>query len=270
MANSTGQVRAAHAGTRAEKLRLLPPWPMGLDISDIPLRREVRRGNRNPAGHILSAKMGRKLQYISPNERAFLILAEIDANVVRIADRPLESCAKVDGRTDRHYPDYAVLIGGVTEVHEVKSDDIYLGDQPLIRRLALHARSIEASGAVYSVALRSELMAEPRYEWATRLWPFSTHRIEREAANAVLMVVQRGPIRVADLMRRLSEGLGAKAPTRGAVLGMAARGEIFCDLDGPIGIETVVRPSDPAAMPDRLLPIRRPIDDLLDRYKVAA
>ena len=270
MATANGHVRAPHARAMAHKLRQRAPWPGGLSISDIPLRREVRRGNPNPAGHILSAKMGRKLQYISPNERAFLLLCEIDPNVIRIADRPIESCVTLNGKDDRHFPDYAVLSGGMVEIHEVKSDEIYFNDQSLISRLSRHARALEDQGAIYSVALRSEIMAEPQYEWAARLWPFSTHRITREAADAVLMTVQSGPIIVADLMSSLSRSLGPNAPSRGSVLGMAARGEIFSDLNGPVGIETVVRPYDPAAMPARLLPIRRPIDDLRDRPEVAS
>lgn len=261
--------RAAHAGTRTEKLRLLPPWPESASISDVPLSREVRRGKLNPSGHILSAKMGRKLQYVSPNERAFLILAEVDANVIRIADRPIISSAMIDGKTDRHFPDYALLVDGVAEVHEVKTDSAY-DHQDLVRRLALHSRAMEAHGIVYSVALRSELLAEPRFGRASRLWSFSTNRITPEAANAVLMTVQRGPIVVADLMSELDGRLGDTAPNRGAVLGMAARGEILTDLDGPIGAGTIVRPFDPLAMPDRLISLRRPIDDLLERYKVAA
>lgn len=261
--------RAAHAGTRAEKLRLLPPWPEGSQISDEPLMREVRRGNMHPTGHVLSAKMGRKLQYRSPNERAFLILAEVDANVIRIADRPTESAALIDGANDRHFPDYAILIAGVAEVHEVKSDDQY-AHQNLVRRLAFHCREIEARRCIYSVALRSALMAEPRYGRASRLWPFSTNRISPEQTAVVKMIVQRGPIIVADLMAELSRRLGDASPARGGVLGMAARGEILTDLTEPVGAATIVRPYDPLAMPDRLIEVRRPIDDLLERYKVAA
>ncbi|WP_294216226.1 hypothetical protein [uncultured Sphingomonas sp.] len=261
--------RAAHAGTKAEKLRLLPPWPEAAQISDVPLMKEVRRGNTNPAGHILSAKMGRKLQYRSPNERAFLILAEVDANVVRIADRPTYSTAMIDGRADGHYPDYAILVDGVAEVHEVKSDDQY-AHQDLVRRLGFHQREIEARGCIYSVALRSALLAEPRYGRAARLWPFSTDRISPEQSAAVKTVVQRGPTVVGDLMAELRHRLGSAAPPRRAVLGMAARGEILTDLTEPVGVETIVRPYDPLAMPERLIAVRRPLDDLLERYKVAA
>ena len=261
--------RAAHAGTRAEKLRLLPPWPDGSQISDEPLVQEVRRGNVHPTGHVLSAKMGCKLQYRSPNERAFLILAEVDPNVVRIAARPTYSSALIDGSIDGHYPDYAILVAGKAEVHEVKSDDQY-GHRDLVRRLAFHCREIEARGCVYSVALRSELFAEPRFGRAARLWPFSTSRIAPGQDAAVKMIVQRGPIVVADLMAELGRRMGDAAPPRRAVLGMAARGTIVTDLAEPVGVETIVRPYDPLAMPARLIEVRRPIDDLLERYKVAA
>lgn len=261
--------RAAHAGTKAEKLHLLPQWPEGSQISDEPLMQEVRRGNVHPTGHVLSAKMGCKLQYRSPNERAFLILAEVDANVVRIAARPTYSSAMIDGSIDGHYPDYAILVAGKAEVHEVKSDDQY-DHQDLVRRLAFHCREIEARGCVYSVTLRSALLAEPRFGRAARLWPFSTSRISSEQTAAVKMVVQRGPIVVADLMDELRRRLGDAAPARRSVLGMAARGEIVTDLTEPVGVETIVRPFDPLAMPNRLIEVRRPIDDLLERYKVAA
>lgn len=261
--------RATHAGTRAEKLRLLPQWPDGTQISDEPLTQEVRRGNTHPTGHVLSAKMGGKLQYRSPNERAFLILAEVDSNVVRIAARPTYSSAMIDGSVNGHYPDYAILVAGKAEVHEVKSDDQY-AHQDLVRRLAFHCREIEARGCVYSVALRSALLAEPRFGRASRLWPFSTSRITSEQAAAVRMIVQHRPIVVADLMAELRRRMGDAAPPRRAVLGMAACGEIVTDLTEPVGVETIVRPFDPLAMPDRLIAVRRPIDDLLERYKVAA
>lgn len=241
-------------------------WPPGLEISGTPLRRVISRSsaisngtfrtNKHPAG-VCTYAAGE-----SDNELLFLMFAEMDPNVTHVAAQPTALFGEADGKRFSHIPDFAVLlVGGKGEIQEVKSDRAYK-KSTVRRRLLEAARHAEANGWQYHVATASDLRTDPRRENIADLW--RRHRRIYTAAQqmAVASLLMKRDMIAADLVRALERRMGTAAPTLQQLLSLAANGAIFINLEGPVGEESLLRFPDPKALPPRLLPTRRPADDL--------
>ena len=88
-----------------------------LEVSEVPVRRVITRGSVRHNGRYASRKMGRTIPWESSNELAFLMLAELDADVTRVYAQPFEIRWSGVRGPRRHIPDFAVLRGASLEVH---------------------------------------------------------------------------------------------------------------------------------------------------------
>jgi hypothetical protein len=211
-----------------------PKWTPGIEISMEPLRQVIGRSsqinngwhrtNKHPKGYLPGESR--------PELALFLVLAEMDPNITVVAAQPAEIPFSHDGKACRHFPDYAVIEAGESVLYEVKTARKY-AEREVVRRLSGACRSVEARGWSYFVAIDTEMKR----------------------------AVGSGEKPIADIVSALS-GMGDEAPTLHTVLSLAANARLFIDLTRPIGRESLVRRADPEAMPEPLLPRRRPIEDL--------
>ncbi|HEV2567078.1 TnsA endonuclease N-terminal domain-containing protein [Sphingomonas sp.] len=236
-------------------------WP-GLDISMTPLRKVVSRSSsvnngwhrttKHPAGFIGAESR--------PELALFLVLAEMDPNVTAIAAQPTKVDFELDGKSCRHFPDFAVIEAEASRIYEVKTARKY-ADEAIRRRLSAAARSIEARGWSYDVALDTDMRNDPRFRHVEALWRRHRPIYDKLQQFAVEQAVGTGERRVADVVADLTQ-LGDKAPRTEHVLSLAANGKVFIDLTAPIGPASLIRRADRSALPEPLLPKRRPADDL--------
>lgn len=238
------------------------PWAPGLDISMTPLRKVVGRSSavnngwhrttKHPSGYLGAESR--------PELALFLVLAEIDPNVSLIAAQPTAIGFGLDGKACRHFPDFAVIEAGISRIYEVKTERKY-ADAAIRRRLRAAARSVEARGWFYDVALDTDMRAEPRFRHAESLWRRHRRIYDKLQQFAVEEALGAGERRIADVVADLAN-MGERAPSVEQVLSLAANGKIFVDLTAPIGRDSLIRRADHSALPEPLLPKRRPSDDL--------
>ena len=236
-------------------------WAPGLTVSPEPLRKVVRRSspvnngwhrtNKNPAGFCGGESKG---------ELEFMMFAEIDPNVTAIAPQPCDIPFSHDAKLCRHIPDFAILERDQSLIFEVKSRRQY-GKADLQRRLRSAARSIEARGWPYFVVVKEEILAHRLYANVAALWRWLRPSYTGLQQLAVTEMLSRGCVRIADVTSALQTRMGSGAPSTENILSMGANGLIFVDLDDPIGAGTRIRFADRSALPDPLLPRRRPADD---------
>ncbi|HEY0149160.1 MAG TPA: TnsA endonuclease N-terminal domain-containing protein [Allosphingosinicella sp.] len=240
-------------------------WPTGIEISNRPLRKVVRRSCAHTNGTSRTYKHPEhELTFIqgdSIHELLFLAFAEIDPNVTAIAAQPTQIVAHLNGKPFSHIPDFAVVVAGAGEIVEVKPDRAY-ADLTLRRRLAAAAEFVDSTGWTYRVALAGDLHQHPLREQVDDLWRRHRRTYTDLQKMAVHEAVGFGEKPVADVQRQTAGRLGASAPSLEHILSMAANAQIFIDLSRPIGEHSLVRYPDRQAMPPILLPRRRPIQDL--------
>lgn len=236
-------------------------WAPGIPISAVPLRKVVRRSSaitngwhrtsKNPMGFCAGESRG---------ELDFMMFAEMDPNVTAVMPQPCVIPFSDGARLRRHFPDFAVMERSESIIFEAKSRRQYLKPD-LQRRLRAAARSVEARNWPYFVALREDILEDPRYPNVLDVWrrfrPSFTP-IQRMAVEEAIGIGER---RIADVVAGLSH-MGDAAPALKDVLSLAANGHVFIDVTNPIGDASLVRVADRRALPDRLLPRRRPADDL--------
>ncbi len=209
------------------------------------------RTNKHPSGYLPAESR--------PELALFLVLAEMDPNITLIAAQACEIGFGHDRKACRHFPDYAVLEAGESVLYEIKTARKY-ADRELRRRLASAGASIEARGWPYFVALDDEMRDAPNFAHAEDLWrrhrPIFTD-LQHLAVQRALGTAERT---IADVLADLAGD--DNAPSVEQVLSLAANARIFIDLTLPVGRGSIIRRADPDAMPEPLLPRRRPIEDL--------
>lgn len=237
-------------------------WKKGIAISSSPLRKVVRRSShisngwhrtgKNPNGFIGGESRG---------ELLFLMFAEMDPNVTAIAPQPCDVPFSHEGRLKRHIPDFAVMERGESHIFEVKSRQQY-ERHDIQSRLRSAGRTIESLGWPYHVALKDEMLADPRHDAVADLWSYFRPTFDDLQRMAVEQAVASGERIVADVVAELASSMGDRAPSLERVLSMAANGFVYIVFDAPIGEASVIRAADPSALPEPLIPRRRPADDL--------
>lgn len=227
-------------------------------LSRVPLRKVNSRGSRNITGFVCSRKMpGLALDRESPNELAFLRRAEIDPRITEIYSQPiLVEFRDVDGRPARAYPDFAIVIDGATEIHEVKPDTEY--KRPDVRhRLELVAQQIRRYGFTYSVALSSSLHRKKDEAAIDDAW----RRISRDVDPRILLATDdaltSGPQTIGDVLAYTAK-LGATIADFHAML---AHGRIRADMATRADHGMVIHGRNSAVWFDRLIPFNNPLGD---------
>lgn len=228
----------------------------GLKISPTPLRRVINRGSVRVNGRFASRLMRKGIVWESQNEAAFLLRAELDPGVSAIYAQPVRLDLMLGARPRTYVPDFAVVYDDRTEIHEVKPDDE--ASSPEIVELArAAAHHVRLHGGVYSLALASELRAEPVFRNLKDLWRNLHTYVPNHTCTAMLDCAQScGPAPVARLAELASQWGGSKE----RVLAMVAQRHLRLDLNCPVNGDSLVWAPTDFRLPTRLLPLRIPVE----------
>lgn len=238
-------------------------WPEGLDISMTPLRRVIRRSSVICNGWHRTLK--HPLGYLpgeSEIELILLMFAEMDPCVTKIAAQPTTiRTADSSGRPFSHIPDYAMIVRGEGVIFEAKPDD-KAGRPATIDRLRCAADHANWRGYDYRLALRSEMLCDPRRPSVEAIWRYHRPDFTEALRLAVANSLRRGRMRIVDVLRTLEDVAGLPSVTFEQILSVIANGHAFFDYDTPIGPDAVIRFPDRHALPDEIVPTRRPSDPI--------
>ena len=236
-------------------------WAPGLNISKTPIRKVIGRSSsvtngwhrtaKNPFGFCSGESIG---------ELEFLIFADMDPGITLIHPQPTKITLLHNGKPAHHIPDFAVIERGESIIYEVKSDRQY-GRQELMARLACAAAAVEADGWQYYVVLKQDVLKDPRYRNVYDVWRRSRPAFDARQLMAVQSAVMSGERKIADVLTEVRRT--NPSTTLETILSLAANSAVFIDFNAPIGLESLIRWPDTAALPPPLLPRRHPADDLL-------
>jgi hypothetical protein len=242
-------------------------WPIGLEISAVPLRKVIRRSSAISNGTFRTYKHPDfEVTHIageSPNELLLLPFLEVDPNVKTILSQPTVLHPELDGASFTNTPDYAVHMGHAAAMVEVKGARQYARLEIKLRLLAC-ARYVEAAGYDYVVTTGADLRGSAIRHAVDDLWTFHRRTYTALQLDSTLAMLRYCDMRVGDVVALLERALPGHQHVFTHVLSMAAGCRIFIDLDpkAEVGPDSIVRFPDPRAMPPILFPFRRPADDL--------
>ncbi len=209
------------------------------------------RTSKNPFGFCSGESIG---------ELDFLMFADMDPGITLIHPQPTKITLLHEGKLAHHIPDFAVMERGESIIFEVKSERQY-ARQDVRVRLASAAAAVEAVEWQYYVVLRQDILRDARYRNVYDVWRRFRPAFDAKQLMAVQNTVMSSERRIADVLTEVNRT--NPSITLETVLSLAANAAVFIDFDAPIGLESLVRWPDPAALPPPLLPRRHPADDLL-------
>ena len=155
-----------------------------------PVRKVVSRSRTCPTGKYPSWRMGRMMQWESPDELNAFRLLDCDPRVRRFVEQPCSILYKIDGTIVRHYPDIYVESQGEKQLWEVK-DDSRASEADLLARTKLLTEGLKAHGFTYRLVLASELEKQPRLQNASILLSHGRGPIEEIDRERVRLMLQR-------------------------------------------------------------------------------
>lgn len=238
-------------------------WPDGLDISLTPLRRVIRRSSVICNGWHRTRK--HPLGYLpgeSQNELLLLEFAEMDPCVTKIAAQPTKIVtADSGGRIFSHIPDYAMILCGDGVLFEAKPDDKAARPE-VIERLRRSADHAMWQGYDYRLALRGEMLNDPRRASISALWRYFRPSFDERLRLCTATLLREKRTRIADLLTSLRAIPGLTETAFEQVLSLVANGHAFFDYDAPLTPDAMIRFPDRRSLPEPLVPTRRPSDPI--------
>lgn len=224
-------------------------WPLGIKISDTPVRRVHTRSRRRNTQIVYCTKpLGMRVSESSIEER-FIIVAQLDTTVKLVRAQPCRLRVPIGGRMSLRVPDFAVLTAAGAEIHETKHEDDY-ADPGLRSELVEIGKEVERhEGWRYSVTLNSMLLQEPLRGNTDMLWRCLAdatsvdlrmrtrellEEIPRPAAD-IIEATRRGDVRACDsgswenLLSMICDGVVDYDPT----LPLTENSMIWTDKSGP-------------------------------------
>jgi hypothetical protein len=129
-------------------------------LEQLRARKVVTRSRARSTGKFPSLKMKRMLQWESENEKNAMYLLESNPAVTELREQPCEIhyCDGLDQKL--HYPDLYVVINGVKEIWEVKTEAEAM--RPEIKsRTALMTTLLPSQGYQYKQMLDVDLRKQP-------------------------------------------------------------------------------------------------------------
>lgn len=239
------------------------PWPSGLTISSIPLRKVILRSSVRANGRLFSRKGGAQKVWESTPEGLFHIRAELDHRVTLFHAQPIKLRLIMDGKRTNRWPDYAVIIDGQAEIHEVKPDDKWSKPKIRAEQIAIAGFVERHPGYTYRLALESDLRAEPLCSSMATVWrqlmtPYShllalqTHRALEKAGAPM---IARDLVEAA--RRRPFQPQLDDTSSWERVLSMIADAHLMFDVSNPLTPDSLVWDRSTGEPMPRLLPERR-------------
>lgn len=219
-------------------------WPPGIVISDTPVRRvHTRSRRRNTALVYCTAPLGMRVAESSCEVR-FLKVAQLDRGVTQIRAQPSWLRVPEGGRVRKRAPDFAVMIDGCAELHEIKQD-VECWKADVQSELSAVRDEIERhAGWRYSVTLESALLAEPLRSNTDLLWRefIPCDEIDLDLRLRTSAMLDHGPLTASELINRTATAFD-NSREQGSwpnLLAMIAAGIVDFDVGEPLTLDSVV------------------------------
>lgn len=172
------------------------PWPGGIVVSEAPVRRVHTRSRRRNTALVYSTLPLGMREVESSVEERFAKVAQLDPGVSRLRSQPCWLRVVEDGRIRRRAPDFAVLHGGLPELHEVKQDADCWKPEVASELLAIRAEVQRHAPWRYGVSLESALLAQPLATNTDLLWRYlrPDHQVDTGLKQIVGEVVSEAVV----------------------------------------------------------------------------
>lgn len=207
-------------------------------------RRIVSRSRARPTGKYPSWKMGRMVQWESPNElNAYRLL---DANPAALAyhEQPLTITYKLNGEVHKHYPDTMVQWGDSRELWEIKEADD--ASRPEVAaRTRLMEDALPQLGFAYRIVLAEDLAKEPRLSNVLAVLKFGrapVPELEAEQIRQAFLVgkeITWGAV--------LAGALGKYG--RNHICRLVLEGKLHLDMERPLTMNSIISWAPNAVLP---------------------
>jgi hypothetical protein len=191
-------------------------------------------------------------------ETRFLKIVQLDPQAVMVRAQPVWLRVMEEGRLRRRAPDFAVLISGHAELHEIKQDAECLKRDVQSELLAIRDEVERCGDWRYSVTLESALLAEPLCSNTDLLWRALVpgDEIDLDLRLRALAILDGGPMSVAELIERTTtprDGRNACGSWNG-VLAMIANRLIDFDVNEPLSFDSLIWNANSGPPRQRMLP----------------
>lgn len=236
-------------------------WPPGLEISDKPLRRVVTRGARRTTKRVLSTKpLGTRVAE-SAHEEQFLKIAQLDPRVTLVRAQPCPVHVMIEGRRSRRVPDFAVIVDGAAEIHEVK-EVAQIAEPGILPALHKVRKEVERHpGWSYSLTTDMALWAEPLATNVTTLWRRFAEEYQPELKIRTLSVVGDRAMTAKDVVDRTAGTDDMPDTARSSwerLLSMIADGVLDFDPDHVLTVDSLIWAPRLERPRPRMLPFASP------------
>lgn len=232
-------------------------WPEALTPSLKPFRRIIRGSSVRRKRAIKSIKAGKMIECESDHEADFAILAELDPNVTKIYSQPFKWGHWFDGKPKKHVPDFALIINGAPEVHEIK-ELAKIHDDIEWKTRCDWANWCSKHGVPYSVSLDVHLADPLLRRCINDLWFEYNRKVDAFLTLRIQSLLEAGPLQIGTII----ENLPPPKPHYDELLALAAQGKIYIDPSDNFSLATFVRFPDRANPPTRLVPMFLPVSEV--------
>lgn len=170
------------------------PWPAGIVVSDMPVRRIHTRSRRRNTSLVYSTLPLGMREVESSVEERFARVAQLDPGVSRLRAQPCWLRVVEDGRIRRRAPDFAAMYRSEPELHEVKQNAECWKLEVASELFAVRAEVERHPHWRYSVSLESDLLAEPLRSNTDLLWRYlrPDNQVDDELQQRVAEVLGDG------------------------------------------------------------------------------
>lgn len=231
------------------------PWPSGITVSEMPVRRIHTRSRRRNTALVYSTLPLGMREVESGVEERFAMVAQLDPGVSRLRSQPSWLRVAEAGRIRRRAPDFAVMYLGQAEMHEVKQDAECWDPEVASELLAVRAEVERHAPWRYSVSLESTMLAEPLVSNTNLLWRHlrPEHQLDYELVQRVGEIVSEGVVPAQVVLNRIRARGGSV--TWQNLLTLVAGRLVDFDVAAPLTLDSLLwnRFSGPARA--RTLPL---------------
>lgn len=226
-----------------------------LTFSDRPLLKINTRSAIRRTGYVVSQLKARStIDHASDYEEAFILRAEIEPRVSEIYAQPFQLRYWTPDGERTGIPDFGIVIDGVPEYHEVKSDRWF--SDKVRQDQYWRARQIDLLGGRYSVDLASQLLDPTEWRQVRDLDRRRLSPVPELLAAVVDDALEEAPATIGDLVERL----GPKGLTFERCLCLIAQRHVRVDFAKPLDEDAVLHAGSGDVWFPRLVPYNSPLE----------
>ena len=203
-------------------------------------RKIVSRSNSRPTGKYPSWKMGRMIQWESPDTLNAYRLLDANPAVISFFEQPLVIRYVLNGETHLHYPNTLVNLSKTHELWDIKSAT-EAGTPEVSTRTRFLQEALPKKGFSYHMVIGEDLARDPRLSTILTLLKYGRHPIgfvEREHVRKILTVA--GGI---TWNSAIAGDLGARG--RFILSRLALEGVLILDIESRLDSETLFTLTQP-------------------------